>query len=39
MGISPGSGQTVFSVDLNSPPIGDVTDIDQPAGAAERFLR
>ena len=25
----PGSGQTVFSVDLNSPPIGDVTDIEQ----------
>ena len=25
----PGSGQTVFSVDLNSPPIGDVTDIQQ----------
>jgi imidazolonepropionase-like amidohydrolase len=25
----PGSGQTVFSVDLNSPPIGDVADIDQ----------
>ena len=25
----PGSGQTVFSVDLNSPPIGDVTDMEQ----------
>ena len=25
----PGSGQTVFSVDLNSPPIGDVTDMKQ----------
>ena len=25
----PGSGQTVFSVDLNSPPIGSVTDIGE----------
>ena len=33
----PGSGQTVFSVDLNSPPIGDVTDIEQLLARLSEF--
>ena len=33
----PGSGQTVFSVDLNSPPIGDITDIDQLLARLSNF--
>ena len=42
----PGSGQTVFSADLNSPPIGDITSMPQLlerlericAGAARRLV-
>ena len=33
----PGSGQTVFSVDLNSPPIGDVTNIEQVVARLREF--
>ena len=33
----PGSGQTVFSVDLNSPPIGDVTNIEQVVARLSSF--
>jgi predicted amidohydrolase YtcJ len=33
----PGSGQTVFSVDLNSPPIGDVTNIEQVVARLSGF--
>ena len=33
----PGSGQTVFSVDLNSPPIGRVTDMEGLLGSLSAF--
>ena len=33
----PGSGQTVFSVDLNSPPIGGVTNIEQLVARLSEF--
>jgi predicted amidohydrolase YtcJ len=35
----PGSGQTVFSVDLNSPPIGRVTDLEGLLGSLSAFAR
>ncbi len=35
----PGSGQTVFSVDLNSPPIGRVTDMEGLLGSLSAFAR
>ena len=35
----PGSGQTVFSADLNSPPIGDITTMSQLLERLERFAR
>jgi predicted amidohydrolase YtcJ len=33
----PGSGQTVFSADLNSPPIGDVTNLSQLVNRLQLF--
>jgi len=33
----PGSGQTVFSADLNSPPIGDITDLTQLIDRLRQF--
>lgn len=33
----PGSGQTVFSADLNSPPIGDTTDLTQLVDRLRQF--
>ncbi|MDG1683265.1 MAG: amidohydrolase family protein [Luminiphilus sp.] len=35
----PGSGQTVFSVDLNSPPIGRVTDMEELLGSLSAFAK
>ncbi len=35
----PGSGQTVFSVDLNSPPIGRVTDMEGLLGSLSAFAK
>ncbi|MDC6472360.1 amidohydrolase family protein [Luminiphilus sp.] len=35
----PGSGQTVFSVDLNSPPIGRVTDMQGLLGSLSAFAK
>lgn len=35
----PGSGQTVFSVDLNSPPIGRVTDMEGLLGNLSAFAK
>jgi predicted amidohydrolase YtcJ len=35
----PGSGQTVFSADLNSPPIGEVTNLSQLLARLARFAQ